>query len=260
MGKLCLQRLNMDNSWVVNIGGASVLIDPWLHGEEVDYFKWFNTQRHRTQPIDYASVPEYDMVLITQKYPDHFHKETLLRLKPNKLIVPSSIYKAVRLLLPEAKVLQFDSVLENVFATTLNLHHFPTSRKIDPIYDSFAIEDGEQTVFVSTHGHSINDRAARRLEELPKVSLLISPFNRYKLPVFLGGVVSPGMAGVSHLMETIKPRYVVATHDEDKVARGLVSKFAKVVTSPDKEELRKMEFLKNRYLAVEDYKMRELQV
>ena len=163
-------------------------------------------------------------------------------------------------MLPEAEVLKFESVLENVFETTLNLHHFPTSRKIDPIYDSFAIEDGEQTVFVSTHGHSISDRATKRLEELPKVSLLISPFNHYKLPVFLGGVVSPGMEGVSHLMEKINPKYVVATHDEDKEAKGLVSKFAKVVTSPGKDELSKMDFLKNRYLAVEDYKMKELQV
>jgi L-ascorbate metabolism protein UlaG (beta-lactamase superfamily) len=260
MGKLYLQRLNMDNTWVVKIGETSILIDPWLHGDEVDYFRWFNTQSHKTKPIDYASVPDFDIVLITQKYPDHFHKETLLRLSPKKLIVPGSIYKAVKKLLPEAEVVKFDLTLKSVFNTPINLHHFPTNRKIDPIYDSLVLEDGHQSVFVSTHGHAISASAADRLNRLPKVSLLITPFNRYKLPVFLGGVVSPGIEGVSHLMKKIKPKYVVATHDEDKEAKGLVSKFAKVIISPDKDELSNMDFLKNRYLAVEDYKMRELQV
>ena len=142
--------------------------------------------------------------------------------------------------------------------TQLNLHHFPTNRKIDPIYDSIALEDGEQTVFVSTHGHSLSDSAANRLVKFPKVTLLISPFNHYKLPVFLGGVVSPGIEGLSQLMEKVKPNYVVATHDEDKEAKGLVSKFAKVVSSPEEAELKKIDFLKNSYLAINDYEIHEL--
>lgn len=258
MRKLYVQRLNMDNTWVVKIGETSVLIDPWLHGEEVDYFKWFNAQRHKTRPLSYDSVPDYDIVLITQKYPDHFHKETLLKLKPKKLIVPGSIYKAVCKLLPKSEVLKFDLSLKNVFETQLNLHHFPTNRKIDPIYDSIALEDGEQTVFVSTHGHSLSDSAANRLVKFPKVTLLISPFNHYRLPVFLGGVVSPGIEGLSQLMEKVKPNYVVATHDEDKEAKGLVSKFAKVVSSPEEAELKKIDFLKNSYLAINDYEIHEL--
>ncbi len=260
MEKLYIQRLNMDNTWIVKIGETSILIDPWLHGEEVDYFKWFNTQRHKTKPLDYASVPHFDMVLITQKYPDHFHKETLLRLNPKRLIVPKSIYKSVKNLLPQADILKFDVILKNVFKTEISLHHFPTSRKIDPIYDSFVIEDAMQSVFISTHGHSLTESANSRIESLPKVSLLITPFNHYILPVFLGGVVSPGIDGVSQLMQTIKPKYVVATHDEDKEAKGLVSKFARVLQSPTKEELSKIDFLKNRYLAIENYEMMELDV
>ena len=260
MGKLLLQRLNMDNTWIVQIGESKVLVDPWLHGEEVDYFSWFNTQTHRTKPIEYDLVPDFDFVLITQKYPDHFHKETLLKLSPSKLIVPSSIFNKVKKLLPRAEVLKFDVILKKVFDTQINVHHFPTDRKIDPIYDSLAIEDGSQTVFISTHGHSLNDAAAKRVANLPKVSLLITPFNHYKLPVFLGGTVSPGIEGVSILMEKVKPKFVVATHDENKEATGLVSKFAKVVPSPKVAELKKLDFLKNSCLTIEDYKPRELEV
>lgn len=38
------QRLNMDNSWHVQLGDQSLLIDPWFGGVEIDFFKWFNMQ------------------------------------------------------------------------------------------------------------------------------------------------------------------------------------------------------------------------
>ena len=75
-----LQRLNLDTSLFLEIGGWRVVIDPWLEGTEVDFFSWFNTQWHRTSPIPFHEIPEFDTVLITQKYPDHFHLQTLKKL------------------------------------------------------------------------------------------------------------------------------------------------------------------------------------
>ena len=48
-----IQRLNMDNTWLLEMEGLRILVDPWLEGEEIDYFSWFNTQWHRTKPISY---------------------------------------------------------------------------------------------------------------------------------------------------------------------------------------------------------------
>ena len=48
---MLLQRLNMDNSWFLDLGGCRLLIDPWLEGQEVDYFPWFNTQRYWSDHI-----------------------------------------------------------------------------------------------------------------------------------------------------------------------------------------------------------------
>ena len=47
---------------------------------------------------------------------------------------------------------------------------------------------------------------------------------------------------------------IVATHDEDKLAEGLVSKFAKITWSPNTEKFQAMPHLKNKYLAISDYK------
>ena len=92
-----LQRLNMDNSWHLEFGNTRVLVDPWLKGAEVDFFSWFNKQSHSTASVSISDVPTYDVVLITQKYPDHFHIETLLELNPKRLVVPKSIYQKVKL-------------------------------------------------------------------------------------------------------------------------------------------------------------------
>jgi hypothetical protein len=40
---MLLQRLNMDNSWYLELSRLRLLIDPWLEGTEVDFFPWFNT-------------------------------------------------------------------------------------------------------------------------------------------------------------------------------------------------------------------------
>jgi L-ascorbate metabolism protein UlaG (beta-lactamase superfamily) len=248
-----VQRLNMDNSWWVKVNNSSFLIDPWLEGEEIDFFKWFNTQWHRTTPIAYDKIPDFDFVVITQKYPDHFHEVTLRKLNPKKLLVPKSIEKKVKRLLPQSEVLSFVSSIINVFDSALNFHHIPTSRKIDPIYDSMIFENGEESVFISTHGHGLDQRKIERISKLPPVSVLFTPFNFYQLPVVLGGTVSPGLEGVNHLVEVLNPKRVLATHDEDKYAKGLVSRFARIARSPKKEDLISLEWLKDRYLELTTY-------
>ena len=57
---------------------------------------------------------------------------------------------------------------------------------------------------------------------------MISPFNYFKLPFYLGGTVSPGIEGLQNLTSKLKPQYIVSTLDEDKHAKGLVIKMAKV--------------------------------
>ena len=88
---ISIQRLNMDNSFFVEINGWKLLIDPWLEGTEVDFFPWFNTQWHRTPPLPYEELPAYDTVLITQKYPDHYHEKTLKKLNPGQIFLLSQL-------------------------------------------------------------------------------------------------------------------------------------------------------------------------
>ena len=248
-----IQRLNMDNSWCIEFAGATMLVDPWLKGVEVDFFPWFNTQWHRTKPIAISEVPNFDFVLITQKYPDHFHKATLLELNPKKLIVPKSIQKAVQHLLPSAEVINFDQSPQNVLGSNINVHFMPTSRKIDPIYDALLLENGEESILIASHGFTALEKWADFIQSKPPVTLAFSPFNKYQLPFFLGGTVSPGLAPVKKLLNIIKPQNIVATHDEDKHAKGIVHKFANITFSPKSEQLLTDHLFKNRLLTIDNY-------
>lgn len=248
----------MDNSIFMDLDGWKILIDPWLEGTEVDFFGWFNTQWHRTKPIAYMDLPDFDTVLITQKYPDHFHEETLKKLNPKHIIGPKSLFKRLTKLFPNAKIEGLNSSDNSSSFNNHKVTFLPTKRKIDPIYDAFLLDNGSESVFVSTHGFHFSDKDLKILQEASPCRLLITPFNYYKLPFFLGGTVSPGLEGVKHLCQTLRPKAVISTHDEDKYARGIVSKFAKIKRPSSVKSLIKLKWLKDRYLDVNHYKLIKL--
>lgn len=247
-----LQRLNMDNSWYLGIGGMSLLIDPWLCGKEIDFFGWFNTQWHRHEPIPIDRVPAYDWVLITQKYPDHFHPETLRKLRPPRIIAPVSLRSKIGGLLPDAEQVFMGTDHPTCRTGNVTIHWLPTRRRLDPIYDAFAIHDGEETVLVASHGFELSTTQLETLQELPRISLLLSPVNEYRLPFFLGGTVSPGLRGLEKLMRDSKAERFASTHDEDKHATGLVSRLARVMRH-SAEDIHRHEFLGTRFLNIADY-------
>jgi hypothetical protein len=249
-----IQRLNLDNSWYLGLNGLRLLVDPWLEGVEVDFFPWFNTQWHRTAPLPCEQAPESDLVLITQKYADHFHPQTLSRLKPGRVVAPASIEKRLRKLLPAAEIVALDA-RRPVFETRgvrIELH--PNGKALGPEYNAFSICDDREAVFLAPHGYF----AGRNwLPPSRPVMLLISTFNHFKLPFFLGGTIAPGIRGLLHLAEKLDPAHIVATHDEDKHAKGLVMKLARVqrIGSSDLEAL---PALQGRVLELEDYQVVQL--
>ena len=122
----------MDGSWWLAFGGIKLLIDPWLEGTEIDYAGWFNTQWHRTPPLAYSDLPSYDAVLITQKYPDHYHEETLTKLSPDIIFAPASLGKRLRRLLPDSEVHLFDKENREQSYRGVTLTHLPSGGALIP--------------------------------------------------------------------------------------------------------------------------------
>ena len=238
---------------MLNIDGWRILVDPWLEGTEVDFFGWFNTQWHKTAPMAYKDLPYFDTVLVTQKYPDHFHAETLRRLEPKHIIAPKSLEHKLKKLLPKAAIEGLSFNHDISVKNSCKITFMATSRKMDPVYDAFIIDNGVESVFIATHGFHLKSKDLDKMKQVSPCQLLITPFNYYKLPFFLGGIVSPGLDGVKHLCDHIEPNKVIATHDEDKHAKGIVSMFAKIKRPSSSIEIMSYPWLKNRYLEVSDY-------
>jgi len=228
MNPLTLQRLNMDTTWHCTLGSIKLLIDPWLVGTEVDYFSWFNTQWHRTPPTDCSQLPPFDTVLITQKYPDHCHPETLQALRPQQIIAPAHMLKRLRHLVPDATLIGVEPGPEGVLHRDVRLHLLASPRRVDPIYDAFLLDDGQRSIVIAPHGLSATQDHLAIVEAASPITVLLSPFDHYQLPTLLGGTIKPGLPGLQSLVDLFDPEIVIQTHDEDKYARGLVSQLARI--------------------------------
>jgi len=252
-----IQRLNMDSSWWFEVGGQRLIVDPWLSGVEVDYFRWFNTQWHRTAPVSWADLPPFDGVLVTQKYADHFHPETLLRLEPATIFAPRSLAKQIRQVLPEANPYLFGPETPRHVWGGLTLHWLPSRRRMDPIYDAFLLDDGVESLLIAPHGIALDADHLAILQTAGPCAALLSPFNGYTLPSLLGGVVAPGLPGLERLVRHVEPQVIIPTHDEDKHARGLISRLARIDRFHD-SQLSAHPWLASRYRPLSDYQAVQL--
>lgn len=224
---LTVQRLNLDNSWLIKWDGSTFLLDPWLSGSEIDGFSWFNEQWHTTPPVKYTDIKDFDMVIISQGYPDHCHLETLQKLGALKPIaaVPSA-YKKLNVgkvkneLYEIPKKGQTDLVLED-----LKIFRIIPDRAI-ATFNGLVIQKGNEYILHAPHGGPFADQTLKALEGL-SCKCFITTFTLYQLPFFLGGKINPGKNSAEKLIQQLSPKFILNTHDEDKPAKGISNKLAK---------------------------------
>jgi len=225
---LTIQRLNMDNTWWLNWGNTSLLLDPWLTGSEIDGFSWFNEQWHNTPAVALDKLPAYDFVIVTQPYSDHCHAATLSQLNSGKpLWAVASALKRIRKEMPGREIFNIPASSEawaNIGA--LKLARISPNRWIDPIYHAIVIANNGEAIVYAPHGFMLNEAQAATISHL-KIKLLITTFAEFTLPFFLGGLINPGKEKALKLMKQLNAEHVVNTHDEDKRAKGIVIKLAK---------------------------------
>ncbi|KGF71920.1 hypothetical protein DO97_14255 [Neosynechococcus sphagnicola sy1] len=85
-----LTRIDL-NSWIVQMAGQTVLIDPWLVDPLVFYgWPWLFTASHITPPVfTPETLPPIDLILISQGLDDHCHRPTLRALDHDLPVVGS---------------------------------------------------------------------------------------------------------------------------------------------------------------------------
>jgi len=241
----------MDSSWFIDWNGFRMIIDPWLIGSEIDGGKWLNEQSHTTAPVSVDKIPQADCIIITQSYSDHCHLQTLAALDHTLPIYATG--KAFRILTKKLTGRNINLINESGFDSLKVNHEFELlsmrpAKIVDPVYFSLVIKHKEKVIFISPHGFTFSGKQLGLIKILD-FKLIITTFSSFKLPSIMGGHVNPGMENVNYLIQTLKPAYVINSHDEKKIMKGLVNKFAKV-SYPD---ISKISFTDANFIPTPDY-------
>jgi len=250
---ISLKRLNLDSSWFLEWEGNRFIIDPWLVGSEIDGFSWLNEQWHIKEPIQMDALPSYDYILLSQSYEDHCHINTLAEMEAIKPILATpKAFNRIQKKFPSREHKQIPDYKQSPLKLNrLKIWHLHPGGKIDPIFFAVIItNESNQAIFYCPHGFSLNEMQEAFIKQF-EIELFITTFTEFKLPAIMGGKVNPGMQNVIDLLNVLKPKHTINTHDEEKTVKGLVSRLAKV-NYPDYAAYKKINNIN--FVPLNDYK------
>ncbi len=210
------------NSWLIEIDGKRILLDPWLVGDLVfGNQAWlFKSKKNNPQPI-----PEnIDIILLSQGLEDHAHPPTLKKLDKNIPVVASP---------NGAKV-----VKELGYTTVTSLEHgesFKLKEQVEiqavpgsPVgptlvengYIIKGLESGKN-IYYEPHGNHSDC-----LKEAASIDVIITPLINLKLP--LVGSVIKGQETALQVCKRLKPQVILATAAGGDVdVQGLITTILK---------------------------------
>ncbi|UJR07512.1 hypothetical protein I4U23_011801 [Adineta vaga] len=253
MTNITLRHLNDDTSWLIAFNDFKILLDPWFIGSQTDYFSYFSTQEHATpssiQDIQRDLGMNIDAIVISHEFTDHCHEQTLRSLSSTiPIFATSNAAKRIRRWNHFQHVYNIPTLNdrpENFTIRTLSNQQVQT----DTISVGY-IPEKKIFSLPSLHGATcisflVNNQQWHSLLYIPhgceqssicewvnkqtnvKICVLLQGFDRVFNPIWLGGLLNYGCHQAAQLAIAIKAKYWLNTHDENKIARGLVSKFLK---------------------------------
>lgn len=206
-------KLNDDCSWLWELNGIKVIVDPWFTLSQIDGHRLFSEQFHQTNQPLVSSLPQIDYLFISNPFTDHCNKETLLQFDSSiPLIAKKSILKKIE------KWNHFQRLIPLQDAPFL-IKEYKPSRFLDFVHSAYLFDTEEGSVLFAPHG--------TKTEGIPKVDVLVTTTTRYHLPFWLGGTVNLGPQQAELLYKQCEARLFLSTHDERKIGKGLVERFAK---------------------------------
>ncbi|MEO0407290.1 MAG: MBL fold metallo-hydrolase [Cyanobacteria bacterium P01_A01_bin.135] len=209
------------NSWLWDLNGYRILVDPWLVDSLVfPNLSWLFKGDH-TEPVP---MPEQiDLILLSQGLPDHTHKPTLQQLdrsipvvgSPNAAktaralnyssvtaIAPGEIYRGDRLEIAAFQGAPVGVTPENGYWVTV-LPNPDTSSSASPEPDPRP-NAKPMTLYYEPHGFPPGDIATRG-----PVDIVISPIVNLELP--LAGAIIQGEKTALQLAEALTPQLFLPT-------------------------------------------------
>jgi len=248
---LTLRHLNDDTSWLIIFNEFKILIDPWFFGSQTDYFRSFSTQEHSVksaiEDVNRDLNIEINAIVISHEFTDHCHEQTLRSLSPRiPVFATRNACKLIRRWNYFEDVIEIPILDNQPEYFTLDKLNVNQSNRISIGY----IPEKGFLSLPSLHGATclsflIDNQQWRSLLYIPhgckqssicvwlnkqknvSVYILLQGFDKVYNPIWLGGIINYGSYEGDKLAIAVKARHWIATHDENKIAYGLVSRFLK---------------------------------
>lgn len=192
------------NSWLIELAGKRILLDPWLVGPLVfGNLSWFFKAEHQTPP----AIPEnIDLILLSQGLPDHAHPETLKHLDHRIPVVGSASAAQVvqKLGYPQVTALQPG---EQVQVGQLHIQAFPGA-PIGPltVENAYVLTDLSTQIRLYYEPHGFHSST---LQEIDSVDVVIAPLIDLRLPL-VGPFINGGEKALE-VVQWLQPQVVVPT-------------------------------------------------
>jgi L-ascorbate metabolism protein UlaG (beta-lactamase superfamily) len=202
------------NSWLIEMAGVRVLLDPWLVGDLVfGNAPWFFRATH-PQPIP---IPEnLSLILLSQGLPDHAHPETLQRLDRSIPVVGSPSAANVAQSLGFQSVTALTHPETFVWQNQIQIQAFPGSL-VGPkrVENAYVLTDlsTQSKLYYEPHGnHSPIVKTAA------PVDVVLAPLVNLNLPL-VGAFIRGGDRALE-LIQWLQPQVVLPTTSSAEIEYG----------------------------------------
>lgn len=215
--RLC--RLDDYQSWLVEVQGRRIAIDPWLTGEfSLPPGHWLFGRRRSAPSAGLAALANVDALVLTAHFSDHLHPPTLEALPRSTPVVATSM--AAKLV----RKLGFNNVRALRGGETTQLLPGVDVEAIAPAFPyshnslGYLLHASGVRLYLETH--TIH---AGRAAKARGADLLLTPVQSVRL---LGMPLVMSPERVLELVETLKPKRLVPTGNDPGGAHGLLQSLA----------------------------------
>lgn len=206
------QKLNDDCSWLWEINGIKLIVDPWFTPSQIDGHRLFSEQFHLNPQPEVSSLPKADYLFISNPFTDHCNRETLVQFDPAIPVIAKA-----RILKRISKWNHFKRLIP-LEEAPVSIQEYKPGNFLDLVHSAYFIQSEGNSILFAPHGE--------RMKPVPKADVLITTTTRYHLPFWLGGTVNLGIASAESLYRKCEAKRFLSTHDEKKRGTGLVEKLA----------------------------------
>ncbi|AKG23669.1 MBL fold metallo-hydrolase [Calothrix sp. 336/3] len=219
------------NSWLLQIANQTILVDPWLVDPLVFYGQpWLFTAYHNT-PVAYtpASLPQVDLILISQGLDDHCHKPTLEQLDRNIPVVASPTATSTVKSLGYKTIVSLAPWQSYTLGNKVEITAVPGA-EVQPgqMENGYVVEDREKQTKLYYEPHLFRPESGIG-ERFSQVDVAIAPVVEQIFPLL--GQVIMGAKEAMKLIETLNPRFILPNAQGDIRASGILPKFIRTVGS-----------------------------